>query len=60
MEHVSKVFVLKKIQPQNIQIANNLPKKPSSSIEWKCPSIKKLKGEGNFPSYFDNNEVKYI
>ena len=29
----------------------------SSSIERKCPCKKKLKGEGNFPSYFDNGDV---
>ena len=29
----------------------------SSSIEQKCPCMKKLKGEGNFPSYFDNDDV---
>ena len=22
--------------------------------------MKKIKGEGNFPSYFDNNDVTYI
>ena len=27
------------------------------SIDWKCPCMKKLKGEGNFPSYFDNDDV---
>ena len=26
------------------------------SIDWKCPYMKILKGEGNFPSFFDNNE----
>ena len=30
---------------------------PSSSIERKCPCMKKFKGEGNFPSYFDNGDV---
>ena len=30
---------------------------PSSSIERKCPCMKKLKGEGNFPSYFNNDDV---
>ena len=30
------------------------------SIERKCPYMKKLKGEGNIPSYFDNNDVTYI
>ena len=30
------------------------------SIERKCPCIEKLKGEGNFPSYFDNDDVIYI
>ena len=29
------------------------------SIERKCPYMKKLKGEGNFPSYFDNDDVTY-
>ena len=29
----------------------------SSSIERKCPCMKKFKGEGNFPSYFDNDDV---
>ena len=30
------------------------------SIEGKCPYIKKSKGEGNFPSYFDNDDFTYI
>ena len=30
------------------------------SMERKCPYMKKLKGEGNFPLYFDNNDVTYI
>ena len=29
----------------------------SSSIERKCPCMKKLKGEGNLPSYFYNDDV---
>ena len=29
------------------------------SIERKFPYMKNLKGEGNFPSYFDNNDVTY-
>ena len=28
-----------------------------ASIERKCPYMKKLKSEGNFPSYFDNDDV---
>ena len=30
------------------------------SIEQKCPYIEKLKGEGNFPLYFDNDDITYI
>ena len=30
------------------------------SIERKCPYIKKFKGEGNLPSYIDNDDVTYI
>ena len=29
-------------------------------IEWKFPNMKKLKGVGNFPLYFDNDDVTYI
>ena len=30
------------------------------SIERKCPYMKKLIGEGNFPLYLDNDYVTYI
>ena len=30
------------------------------SIDRKCPCIKKLKGEDNFPWYFDNDDVIYL
>ena len=30
------------------------------SIERKCPYMKKLEGQGNFPLYFDNDDVTYI
>ena len=34
-----------------------LPPPVHAPVEWKCPCMKKLKGEGNFPSYFDNGDV---
>ena len=30
------------------------------SKEQKCPYMNKLKGEGNFPLYFDNDDITYI
>ena len=30
------------------------------AIERKCPYIRKLKGEGNFPLYFDNDECQIL
>ena len=34
--------------------------KPQSKYRKKCLYMEKLKGEGNFPSYFDNNDITYI
>ena len=43
-----------------IDLFRELPAAHRVSIERKCPYIKKLIGKGNFPSYFDNDDVTYI
>ena len=40
-----------------IQSISNQSQEHRVSIERKCPCKKKLKGEGNFPLYFDNDDV---
>ena len=57
LDNISQVYQ-EKVRKETLRIVILRTKAgSSSSIERKCPCMKKLKGEGNFPSYFDDDDV---